>query len=102
MLLARGYKVAATSRIAQDLQQAVDEHEHFLPLQMNLSDENDVQRALTKSPATRSRAWNVIWGYGKRWVLRQILNKLFSVLHPGCHREKERVLAEIQAPYSLF
>lgn len=47
MLLARGYNVAATSRTVQDLRRAVGENDHFLPLQMNLSDENDVKRALS-------------------------------------------------------
>ncbi|WAH39444.1 SDR family NAD(P)-dependent oxidoreductase [Alicyclobacillus dauci] len=47
MLLARGYKVAATSRSVEDLQQAVGEHDQFLPLQLNLSDEKDVKRALS-------------------------------------------------------
>lgn len=47
MLLKRGYKVAATSRTVEDLQQAVGGHTDFLPLQMNLSDENDVKKALS-------------------------------------------------------
>lgn len=47
MLLKRGYKVAATSRTVEDLQQAVGGHTDFLSLQMNLSDENDVKKALS-------------------------------------------------------
>ncbi|MBW7452465.1 SDR family NAD(P)-dependent oxidoreductase [Paenibacillus sepulcri] len=67
MLLARGYNVAATSRTAQDLQRAVGENNHFLPLQMNLSDENDVKRAIAATVERFGRLDVVVnnAGYGQ-------------------------------------
>jgi NAD(P)-dependent dehydrogenase (short-subunit alcohol dehydrogenase family) len=45
-LLTKGYKVAATSRKIEDLQKAVGEPEHFLPLTMDLKSEKSVSAAI--------------------------------------------------------
>lgn len=46
-LLDQGYKVAATSRTKADLEKAVGSHYNFLPLNLNLSDEKDVKKAIS-------------------------------------------------------
>lgn len=46
-LLDQGYKVAATSRTKADLEKAVGSHDNFLPLNLNLSDEKDVKKAIS-------------------------------------------------------
>ncbi len=49
-LLTRGYKVAATSRTVGQLKKAVNhESDDFLPLSMDLEDEQSIQRALTQT-----------------------------------------------------
>ncbi|WP_302180144.1 SDR family oxidoreductase [Chryseosolibacter indicus] len=49
-LLKEGYSVAATSRSVNDLKEAVgSDTKAFLPLAMNLLDENDVQKAIEKT-----------------------------------------------------
>ncbi|MCJ7992784.1 SDR family oxidoreductase [Priestia sp. OVS21] len=45
-LLNQDYKVAATSRNIKALKDAVGQHEQFLPLQVNLLDENEVRKAI--------------------------------------------------------
>jgi NAD(P)-dependent dehydrogenase (short-subunit alcohol dehydrogenase family) len=50
-LLKDGYKVAATSRSVADLKQAVSEHENFLPLAVNILDEENVAQAVTGTVA---------------------------------------------------
>ncbi|MGC5774846.1 SDR family NAD(P)-dependent oxidoreductase [Paenibacillus pabuli] len=46
-LLAGGERVAATSRTVDDLEEAVGNHEYFLPIQLNLSDEQAVKEAIS-------------------------------------------------------
>ena len=49
-LLQQGYRVAATSRNKEELKQAVEESSNnFLPLQVNLLDENSVQQSIAKT-----------------------------------------------------
>ena len=48
-LLQEGKKVAATSRTIEDLKNAVGENENFLPLAMNLKEENNVGEAIDKA-----------------------------------------------------
>lgn len=49
-LLSNGYKVAATSRTVTSLKDAFGEvSENFLPLSMNITDNNDVQSVLAKT-----------------------------------------------------
>lgn len=46
-LLERGYKVAATSRTITDLKKAVGSHDSFLAINLDLTDEQDVQQAIS-------------------------------------------------------
>jgi NAD(P)-dependent dehydrogenase (short-subunit alcohol dehydrogenase family) len=46
-LLEQGYKVAATSRTKADLEKAVGSHDSFLAINLDLSDEKDVQKAIS-------------------------------------------------------
>ena len=49
-LLQQGHRVAATSRNKEELKQAVEESSNnFLPLQVNLLDENSVQQSIAKT-----------------------------------------------------
>ena len=49
-LLAQGYNVAATSRTIDVLKDAVDtDSQNFLPLAMNIVDEEDVAKAIDKA-----------------------------------------------------
>jgi NAD(P)-dependent dehydrogenase (short-subunit alcohol dehydrogenase family) len=45
-LLQNGFAVAATSRSVEALQKAVGQHNNFLPIALNLLDEEDVQKAI--------------------------------------------------------
>lgn len=45
-LVSHGFKVAATSRRLADLERAVGKHEHFLPLEVDLTNEKSVSEAL--------------------------------------------------------
>ncbi|REK74817.1 oxidoreductase [Paenibacillus paeoniae] len=46
-LLEQGYKVAATSRTKADLEKVVGSHDRFLPINLDLSDEKEVQTAIS-------------------------------------------------------
>lgn len=46
-LLEQGYKVAATSRTIADLEKAVGSHDSFLAINLDLTDEEDVQQAIS-------------------------------------------------------
>jgi len=48
-LLEQGCNVAATSRNIEDLKDAVGQHDRFLPLQVNLLDEKEVQKAVSST-----------------------------------------------------
>jgi len=48
-LLSNGNRVAATSRNISDLEKAVGNHENFLPLSVNLIDENSVEAAVSQT-----------------------------------------------------
>lgn len=48
-LLGKGYQVAATSRTKADLEQAVGSHANFLPLNLNLIDEQEVKKAISST-----------------------------------------------------
>lgn len=48
-LLAKGEKVAATSRNKSELEKLVSANENFLPLEMNLTDENNVKLAISQT-----------------------------------------------------
>ncbi len=48
-LLQQGYKVAATSRKAASLTEAIGEHPNFLPLQADVADEQSVQQSIRET-----------------------------------------------------
>lgn len=74
-LLAEGYRVAATSRKADDLRKAVDAGpDTFLPLTMDLLNEADVERAIRET-ATHFGGLDVIVnnaGYGLTGALEEL------------------------------
>lgn len=66
-LLNQGYRVAATSRSLGDLSKAVDNHsEQFLPLAVNIKNEESVQEAIEKTISTFGKIDVVVnnAGYG--------------------------------------
>lgn len=66
-LLGSGCKVAATSRNVEQLKQTIGESEYFLPLQMNLSNEEEVKQAIALTVGRFGRLDVVInnAGYGQ-------------------------------------
>lgn len=74
-LLAEGYRVAATSRNADDLRKAVDAGpDTFLPLTMNLLDEADVEKGIRET-AAHFGGLDVIVnnaGYGQAGALEEL------------------------------
>jgi NAD(P)-dependent dehydrogenase (short-subunit alcohol dehydrogenase family) len=73
-LLAQGYRVAATSRETQKLQQAVGEHPDFLALTADLSQEESVAAALAQVVARFGRLDVVVnnAGYGLQGSLEEV------------------------------
>lgn len=65
-LLNEGYKVAATSRNITDLQNAVGNNDNFLPLAVNIKNEESVQQAIEKTISTFGKIDIVVnnAGYG--------------------------------------
>ena len=51
-LFAKGEKVAATSRNKLEIEQLISANENFLPLEMNLTDESSVAKAIAQTIAT--------------------------------------------------
>lgn len=85
-LVAAGYAVAATSRKLADLQQAVSgETDRFLPLQMDLGDEESVRRAIETTISTLGGLDVVVnnAGYGQ-------LGGLEELTRPGSPPELRR------------
>ena len=72
-LLADGHLVAATSRDAQALKEAVGAHPNFLALQMDLNDESDVASAIAATVARWGRVDVVVnnAGYGQMGALEE-------------------------------
>lgn len=74
-LLAEGYRVAATSRNADELQQAVGAGEDiFLPLAMNLVDEQNVEQGIRQAAAHFGRLDVIVnnAGYGLAGALEEL------------------------------
>ncbi|MBK1442542.1 SDR family NAD(P)-dependent oxidoreductase [Parapedobacter sp. ISTM3] len=77
-LLQDGYRVAATTRNAQPLKDEIGEgSDVFLPLEVNLTDNNDVQRAIEKSIAHFGKIDVVVnnAGYGQIGTLEELTDE---------------------------
>lgn len=77
-LLEQGYKVAATSRTKADLEKAVGAHANFLPLHLNLSDEQDVKKAISSTIETFGGLDVVVnnAGYGQVGFVEEVSDEL--------------------------
>ncbi|RZJ69302.1 SDR family oxidoreductase [Flavobacterium sp.] len=75
-LLGHGYKVAATSRDAEELQKAVGRTDNFLALAVDLSDENSVKSAVEKAIGNFGRIDVIVnnAGYGIGGSLEELTN----------------------------
>jgi NAD(P)-dependent dehydrogenase (short-subunit alcohol dehydrogenase family) len=73
-LLSNGNGVAATSRSLTDLQKAVGDHPNFLPLSVNLTDENSVETAVRETISRFGRIDVVVnnAGYGMLGALEEL------------------------------
>lgn len=76
-LLSIGNGVAATSRSLTDLQKAVGDHPNFLPLSVNLTDENSVETAVRETISRFGQIDVVVnnAGYGMLGALEELSDK---------------------------
>jgi NAD(P)-dependent dehydrogenase (short-subunit alcohol dehydrogenase family) len=76
-LLNEGYKVAATSRTVESLEKEVGTSVNFLPLEVNVTDEKSVRKAISKTLET-FRTIDVVVnnaGYGQLGTLEELSDK---------------------------
>lgn len=76
-LISEGYKVAATSRTIESMEKAVGTSAHFLPLEVNITDENSVSNAIAKTVEAFGTIDVVVnnAGYGQRGTLEELSDK---------------------------
>ncbi|MGN6177897.1 MAG: SDR family oxidoreductase, partial [Mucilaginibacter sp.] len=76
-LISEGYKVAATSRTIESMKKAVGTSAHFLPLEVNITDENSVSNAIAKTVEAFGTIDVVVnnAGYGQRGTLEELSDK---------------------------
>jgi NAD(P)-dependent dehydrogenase (short-subunit alcohol dehydrogenase family) len=76
-LLAKGERVAATSRNKKDIENLIPKNENFLALEMDLTDEYDVKRALDQTLEAFGRIDVIVnnAGYGLIGALEELSDK---------------------------
>ncbi len=83
-LVAAGYRVAATSRSAAGLQQAVSPSDpgNFLPLEVDLTDAEDIRRSIEKTVETFGTIDTVVnnAGYGMETTVEELdVEKMYAI-----------------------
>ncbi|MBL3656129.1 SDR family oxidoreductase [Fulvivirga sediminis] len=76
-LLSEGYKVAATTRSIENLENEVGDTDNFLPLEVSLTDEKSVKNAISKTIEAFGRIDVVVnnAGYGQLGTIEELTDK---------------------------